>query len=76
MTNDKRHVGTIKWWNNTRGYGFIQRNGADDCFFHAKDLIGENFTEPIEGDHVSFQLVADNKGKNRVRAVEVKLIPT
>ncbi len=60
--------GTVKFFNNTKGYGFITEEGVDkDHFVHVSGLIDEI----REGDEVEFELQEGNKGLN---AVDVKVI--
>jgi len=53
--------GTIKTLN-SRGFGFIAREGEEDLFFHSNDLVGVRFDDLKEGDTVSFEVGSSNKG--------------
>jgi CspA family cold shock protein len=56
-------TGTVKWFNDTKGYGFLQAdNGQQDIFVHYTSLIDEGFKTLAEGQRVSFDLVASPKG--------------
>ena len=58
-----RHNGTVKWFDNRKGYGFIQRDdGGDDVFVHFKEIQGEGFKTLSEGQKVQFGLVERDKG--------------
>ena len=60
---DDRASGTVKWFNNARGYGFITR-GEDsaDVFVHYRNIRGDGFRSLNEGQHVEFQIQESDKG--------------
>ena len=65
-------TGTVKWFNYTKGYGFIQPdNGRDDIFVHASALEAGGISKLDEGDKVSYEEI-DNNG--RTSAGELKVI--
>lgn len=58
-----REVGTVKWFNNARGYGFITRGeGSDDVFVHYRNIRGEGYRSLNEGQSVEFELLEGDKG--------------
>jgi CspA family cold shock protein len=59
--------GTVKWFNEKKGYGFIQRDGGNDVFVHYTDIEGNGFKTLQEGDKVSFEIVPGNKGEKAAR---------
>ncbi len=63
--------GTVKWFNATKGYGFISREGGDDVFVHFKAIIGEGYKTLKEGDQVQFEVEQGPKG---LQAAKVKKI--
>ena len=54
--------GTVKWFNDSKGFGFIQQEGGKDLFVHHSAIQGEGFKSLSEGDRVSFDVVAGQKG--------------
>jgi cold shock protein len=55
--------GTVKWFSNEKGYGFIERgNGEDDVFVHFSAIAGEGYKSLTEGQRVSFDVVQGDKG--------------
>ena len=57
-----REQGTVKWFNNDKGFGFISRNSGDDVFVHHSTIQGEGFKSLNEGDSVEFEVVSGPKG--------------
>ena len=58
-----RTSGTVKWFNDAKGFGFIQPEGEDqDCFVHYSSIQADGFKSLAEGDHVEFDLVQGPKG--------------
>jgi CspA family cold shock protein len=58
-----REIGTVKWFNNARGYGFITRGEeGDDIFVHYRNIRGEGYRSLNEGQNVEFELLKGDKG--------------
>lgn len=58
-----RQLGTVKWFNNVRGYGFITRGeNTDDIFVHYRNIRGEGYRSLTEGQQVEFELNEGDKG--------------
>jgi len=55
-------TGTVKWFNDSKGYGFIARPGAEDVFVHHSAIQGEGFKSLNEGDKVEFEVTQGQKG--------------
>ena len=55
--------GTVKWFSNEKGFGFISREGADDVFVHFSAIDGEGYKSLTEGQSVEFDVVDGPKGK-------------
>ena len=58
--------GTIKWFNSTKGYGFIKRESGEDVFVHYKSINGDGFKKLEEGENVEFEVVQTDKGLQAV----------
>tara|TARA_Y100000590_G_scaffold134954_1_gene154379 strand:+ start:646 stop:885 length:240 start_codon:yes stop_codon:yes gene_type:complete len=59
---DERETGTVKWFNNGKGYGFIEREGGDDVFVHYSEIEGDGFKSLDEGQRVEFAVTEGDKG--------------
>ena len=57
-----REVGTVKWFNASKGYGFISREGTDDVFVHHSAILMEGFKTLDEGQRVEFSVEQGPKG--------------
>ena len=64
--------GTVKWFNQEKGYGFISNDETgEDVFVHYSAITGEGFKSLNEGQKVTYDVEADTKNKSRFRAVNV-----
>ena len=62
-TKTMRTTGTVKWFNESKGFGFITpENGQKDCFVHHSAIQGDGFKTLTEGDRVEFDIVQGQKG--------------
>ena len=57
-----RITGTVKWFNDAKGFGFITREGGDDVFLHHSAIRAEGFKSLAEGQEVEFEVVQGQKG--------------
>jgi CspA family cold shock protein len=57
-----RLQGTVKWFNDAKGYGFISHEGGPDVFVHFSAIQGNGFKSLAEGDKVEFEIVQGQKG--------------
>ena len=64
-------TGTVKWFNGSKGYGFIAREDGDDVFVHYKAITGEGYKSLEEGQQVEFDVEQGPKG---LQAANVKKI--
>lgn len=55
-------TGTVKWFDDAKGFGFISREGGSDVFAHFKQIVGDGFKTLTEGQRVSFNVVQGVKG--------------
>jgi cold shock protein len=58
----ERISGTVKWFNDAKGFGFISREGGPDVFVHYSGIEGGGFKSLAEGDQVEFEIVQGEKG--------------
>lgn len=61
-TSDDRQIGTVKWFNDNKGFGFITSNNGPDLFVHYRAIQGNGFKSLQEGQEVSFVAVQGQKG--------------
>ncbi len=58
----ERITGTVKWFNGSKGYGFIEREDGDDVFVHFSAILGDGFRNLDEGQRVEFTVEQGPKG--------------
>ena len=58
----ERHNGSVKWFNERKGFGFIAREDGADVFVHYREIRGDGFKTLAEGQRVEFSLVTRDKG--------------
>ena len=67
----ERNVGTVKWFSDQKGFGFLEQEGGDDVFVHHSAIVSEGFRTLSEGDRVEFSIEQGQKGP---AAAEVRKI--
>jgi CspA family cold shock protein len=67
----ERETGTVKWFNGSKGYGFIAREQGDDVFVHFSAIQGQGFRNLEEGQNVEFDVEQGQKG---LQATNVSVI--
>jgi len=63
--------GTVKWFNDSKGFGFIEQESGPDVFVHFSEIQGEGFKSLAEGDRVSFEITKGQKGPQAVNVRKV-----
>jgi CspA family cold shock protein len=66
-----REIGTVKWFSNQKGYGFIARQSGDDVFVHFSAIESEGYKSLSEGDRVEFTV---EQGKKGLAAADVRRV--
>lgn len=67
----ERINGTVKWFNDAKGFGFISREGGPDVFVHYSAVSSDGFKSLSEGDKVEFEIVEGPKGPQAANVVKV-----
>jgi len=62
----ERIIGTVKWFNGGKGYGFIEREGGEDVFVHYTAIQGDGYRNLEEGQRVEFDIEQGEKGPQAV----------
>lgn len=65
--------GKVKWFNNTKGYGFIEYENLEDIFVHYSAIVKEGYKTLKEGELVDFKLIETSKGLQAVDVTETNL---
>ena len=63
--------GTVKWFNDKKGFGFISQDNGDDVFVHQTSIHGDGFRTLAEGDKVEFEVMKDQKGFKATNVVKL-----
>jgi len=63
--------GTVKWFNNAKGFGFIEKDGGGDVFVHHTAIQAEGFKSLTEGARVKFEIVDGPKGPSAENVVQL-----
>lgn len=67
----ERISGTVKWFNSTKGYGFIQQENGEDVFVHYQSIVGDGYKSLDENEKVEFTVTEGPKG---LQAADVEII--
>jgi CspA family cold shock protein len=71
MHMSERIIGTVKWFNGSKGYGFIARESGEDVFVHYSAIQGEGFRNLEENEQVEFEVQMGPKGAQAADVVRV-----
>ncbi len=63
--------GTVKWFNDSKGFGFISQENGDDVFVHHTAIQPDGFKSLSEGDQVEFEVKQGQKGSNASKVVKI-----
>ncbi len=71
MSNSNVVKGTVKWFNDNKGFGFIQQESGPDVFAHFSEIASSGFKTLLEGQMVEFSIAQGQKGPNAVNIVAI-----
>ncbi len=71
MSESVMETGTVKWFSDAKGYGFIAREGAEDVFVHHSAIQGAGFRSLVEGDRVEFTVEQGAKGPSATNVSKI-----
>ena len=66
------YTGTVKWFDEKKGYGFIEREDGDDVFVHFSAIQDEGFKTLEDGEKVEFEIVEGDRGPQAAQVVKVE----
>lgn len=66
-----RLIGRVKWFNDSKGYGFIEQEGGKDIFVHYTAIEGDGFKSLAEGQKVEFEIIEGAKGPQAAKVVKM-----
>jgi CspA family cold shock protein len=64
-------TGRVKWFNENKGYGFIEQEGGEDVFVHYSAIVEDGFKTLAEGQKVQFEIVRGEKGLQAAKVVKL-----
>lgn len=67
----EKEQGSVKWFNGSKGYGFIERDSGEDVFVHFSAIVGDGFRSLDEGQRVEFNVTDGEKGPQAEEVVAI-----
>lgn len=64
--------GTVKFFHDKKGWGFIERDGREDVFVHYADIEGDGYRSLVKGDSVKFDIIDGPKGDKAVKVIRIE----
>jgi cold shock protein len=68
-----KNIGKVKWFNNAKGYGFIEQDGEQDIFVHYSAIGGDGYKTLIQGQDVEFEVTTGPKGPQAENVLKVEI---
>jgi CspA family cold shock protein len=68
--DNERKTGKVKWFDETKGWGFIRQDDGPDVFVHHSDIVGDGWML-LPGDFVSFEVAQDRRGLRAVKVIRL-----
>jgi CspA family cold shock protein len=69
-----QYTGTVKWFNNAKGFGFLGREGGADVFVHYSSILSDGYKSLKEGDEVEFDIIEGSKGPQADHVVRISAV--
>jgi len=71
LNGDYMEVGTVKWFNSEKGFGFISMEGHEDVFVHFSAVMGDGYKVLDEGQKVQFEIVSGDRGPQAANVTKI-----
>lgn len=67
-----KYVGSVMWFSNMKGYGFLERNGGEDVFVHFTAILGDGYKSLVRGELVEFDVIDGKGGPQADQVIRMK----